>query len=382
MAPHLEMLTVAVAASILARSYTDYSLGHVSTAVVLFVVQFLLYQAYSIIIWPHFVSCHRHLPQPPNNHWFWGQTKRILAEPSGVPMQDWVRNVPNTGLIRYSVWFQQRLLVTSPAALADVLVTKNYDFVKPWHIRTGLGRILGRGILVAEGEEHKVQRKNLSPAFSFRHVKDIYPIFWRKSREMVDCVAAAAASPPTEAAAAAKHISDTDHVDVRKAAQSHVNGAVDVGNWTSRATLDIIGLSGMGRDFDSLHDPDNELTRTYRTVFNPGRAGRILQVAGIFVPFWIMKRLPIKRNRELDDASAYIKQVCRDAIGKKRENMAGGKSHDVDILSVALQSGAFTDEDLVNQMMTFLGESSPAFPVRLRQRSMMPKKKKKKTRIY
>lgn len=185
-------------------------------------------------------------------------------------MRDWVQNVPNQGLITYSVWFQQRVLITTPAALGEVLVTKNYDFVKPWHFRNGLGRILGIGVLLAEGEEHKIQRKNLAPAFAFGHLKrNIVPIFWSKAQELVECLANV-----STAAVDKKHVSDTDNTDLENAAAEHVHGAVDVGNWTSRATLDIIGLSGMGQDFNALQDPDNKLHQTYKLIFNPGKAGR------------------------------------------------------------------------------------------------------------
>ena len=72
-------------------------------------------------------------------------------------MRRWVNEIPNDGLIRYMHLFNaERLLITNPRALAEVLVTKNYDFVKPAMVRNGLGRILGIGVLLAEGEEHKV----------------------------------------------------------------------------------------------------------------------------------------------------------------------------------------------------------------------------------
>jgi hypothetical protein len=72
-------------------------------------------------------------------------------------MRDWSENVPNNGLIRYLHLFNnERVLVTSPKALAEVLVTKNYEFVKPKFFRLNLGRLLGNGILFAEGDEHKV----------------------------------------------------------------------------------------------------------------------------------------------------------------------------------------------------------------------------------
>ena len=90
-------------------------------------------------------------------NWLNGHFKFILKEPTGMPQQRWINEVPNEGLIRYRVLFNtERLLVTSPKALGEVLVQRNYDFVKPAQLRQAIGRILGIGILVAEGEEHKV----------------------------------------------------------------------------------------------------------------------------------------------------------------------------------------------------------------------------------
>lgn len=86
-----------------------------------------------------------------------GQFKRISAEVTGDPHRDWINNVPNEGLVYYtSLLNQGRLLVTSPQALSEVLTTKSYDFIKPEQLRNGLGRVLGIGILLAEGDEHKV----------------------------------------------------------------------------------------------------------------------------------------------------------------------------------------------------------------------------------
>ena len=51
---------------------------------------------------------------------------------------------------------RERILLTSPKALAEVLTTNSYDFVKPQHLREGIGQVLGMGILFAEGDEHKV----------------------------------------------------------------------------------------------------------------------------------------------------------------------------------------------------------------------------------
>lgn len=344
-----QQLATSVAAAIfLGRNAPQYSLGNVTTASLLFFSQLILTVIYRVVIYPRFFSPIRHLPEPPNGHFFMGQTKRILKEPSGYPMRDWAANVKNSGMIRYSFWFQERILVTSTSALSEVLVTKNYDFVKPPQVRNGLGRILGVGILLAEGDEHKTQRKNLMPAFSFRHVKDIYPTFWQKAQEMVKSLGQASEE-------SSKETDEKKSGETGKDEEKHVPGTVNVGNWTSRAALDIIGLSGMGHDFDSLHNPHNQLNEHYRTVFNPGRAGARLQVLGLVIPFWLLSRLPFKRNLEIHDAVKYIKDLCRNLIKNKRVAMESEKGRtEVDILSVALESGGFTDEELVNQMMTFL----------------------------
>ena len=72
-------------------------------------------------------------------------------------MKRWINEVPNNGLIRYThVFNQERVMPVSPKALSEVLVQKNYEFVKPNQLKIGLGRLLGDGILVAEGNVHKV----------------------------------------------------------------------------------------------------------------------------------------------------------------------------------------------------------------------------------
>lgn len=89
-----------------------------------------------------------------------GQFWKIQKEINGQPMREWAQTIPNDGLIYYTTVFNsERVLVTNPKALGEVLTTKNYDFIKPSQLRNGIGRVLGVGILLAEGDEHKVRRQ-------------------------------------------------------------------------------------------------------------------------------------------------------------------------------------------------------------------------------
>ena len=68
------------------------------------------------------------------------------------------------------------------------------------------------------------QRKNLIPAFTYRHVKDLYPIFWTKSSALVNGLMSVSQSEGREPGKAI-----------------HEAPIVEISGWAKRATLDIIG---------------------------------------------------------------------------------------------------------------------------------------------
>lgn len=306
-------------------------------------LQSLTWVVWVVILWPKFFSPLRNLPEPPGGSWWNGHFKQIATEPTGIPMRGWIATVPNDGVMRYlGIGNQERVLVTGPKALSEVLVTKNYHFEKPAMMRYSIGRLLGVGVLLAEGDEHKVQRKNLMPAFAFRHVKDLYPVFWGKTREVVQAMTKAVLAD----AAKQPNLPDPEN--------AHNTAVVEVGNWASRVTLDIIGLAGLGHDFGAIENEDSELNQTYRQVFQPSKQQRAMALLGQIIPPWFLVALPIKHNDKINGASQYIRAVCRDLIGEKKQKLAEKKQADHDILAVALESGGFTDEELVDQLMTFL----------------------------
>ena len=126
-------------------------------------------------------------------------------------------------------------------------------------------------------------------------------------------------------------------------------------HWTSRATLDIIGLAGVGQDFGCLQNPDNELMSAYRRVFHPTGQVKFLNLLAVILPFWLITALPLQRNDDIRTAAATIRRICRELIQLKKTSIEKqGKNSGIDIISVALESKAFSEDNLVDQMMTFL----------------------------
>lgn len=72
-------------------------------------------------------------------------------------MAEWLKSIPNEGMIRYyMVGNLERVLLTTPRALSEVLIHKAYDFCKPELVQLQLRRVTGNGLVLAEGDEHKV----------------------------------------------------------------------------------------------------------------------------------------------------------------------------------------------------------------------------------
>lgn len=266
-------------------------------------------------------------------------------------MREWIKNIPNQGVIRYLGLFNaERLMITDPKGLSELLTLKAYDFVKPSEMRSGIGRILGFGLLLSEGDEHKTQRKNLMPAFAFRHVKELYPKFWEKSREAVIAIS-------EQVRAGGVDSKEMEALDiVRNVDVGEDEAVIEVSEWCSRATLDIIGVTGLGKDFGAIQNPDSRLAAVYRKVTKPSKAAQTVHLLNMLLPVWFVKLLPVKANSDTEEAAGVIKAECRSLIQEKKERLAKAArgAQDMDILSVALESGVFTDEGLVDQMMTFL----------------------------
>ena len=129
---------------------------------------------------------------------------------------------------------------------------------------------------------------------------------------------------------------------------------IEIAEWVSRATLDIIGVAGMGQDFNAIADPNTELNHVYRRIFQPSRAAQILSVLQFFIPPFLLRLLPLQRNSDVHNASKVARDTSRRLVQAKKVAIAEKKPITHDIVSVALESGGFTDDQLVDNMMTFL----------------------------
>ncbi|KAJ5297848.1 hypothetical protein N7508_008097 [Penicillium antarcticum] len=304
-----------------------------------FGANFLLLAIWRVFIWPFFFNPLRHLPTVRGP--LIG-AKVFMLHPRGSITIDWLRTVPNEGLIHFREALNYSfLLATNHRALMDVLHTNSYDFVKPPGGREFLARGLGYGLILSEGDAHRAQRKAVTPAFTIKNIRAMYPLMWTKTQLFLSQL----------------------EKEIRMHAlpglhNANPAGFIEIGGWANRLTLDIIGPAAIGRDFQSLENENDPVSQNYSAILKPSPDLILLFGASLLLPQWLVKLIPCKANIVLPRNVRYLRQVFHDILREKRKFLESEKSEqeaaDGDILGTMMRGGGFSDSELVDQMLTFL----------------------------
>ncbi|KAF4212512.1 hypothetical protein CNMCM8980_000902 [Aspergillus fumigatiaffinis] len=294
---------------------------------------------WDFIIYPFFITANRHLPTVKGS---FVNGKIIFDNPRGrLPLQ-WMKTIPNEGLIHFrDVFNRSHLLPSNHQALLDIMSTNTYDFEKPWRAREFLARIIGFGLILSEGAAHKKQRKALTPAFNIKNIRSLYSLMWEKTGLFLDELEKEIRQNPMEGT------SPEDGV-----------GKVEMSVWASRLTLDIIGPAAMGRDFRSLHNPENKVADSFLAILEPTKEKMAFLAINFILPQWFARRLPWRLNKVIDTETGFLRDLCKGIVHEKRKTIVSSnmtaKELEADILGTMMVGGDFTDDELVDQMLTFL----------------------------
>ncbi|KEP48914.1 cytochrome P450 family protein [Rhizoctonia solani 123E] len=282
----------------------------------------------------------RELPGPPNESFIFGNLKRVFAAPNSVVHESWLEKYGST--VRYRGFLSSyRLFTVDHRALAYVM-SQPGSFPKPENVRRSLADVLGEGLLFAEGETHKRQRRIMNPAFGPVQVRELVPIFWQKSNKLKDA-----------------------WLNIIKSS-SEGRIVIDVLPWLSRATLDIIGVAGFDYHFNALDGNDeDELSKAFNNAFESGQNFSTLAILQAFVP--IFRFIPDERSRGRVASMATMSRIGMKLITEKRAALeydykTGSASHGRDLLTLLIKSNMaseneahmMSDDEVLGQISTFL----------------------------
>ncbi|OTA93586.1 hypothetical protein M434DRAFT_395518 [Hypoxylon sp. CO27-5] len=324
---------------VLPNYFTDtYSQGIIKLIVSIFAVNYALWFFYSAIIYPDLISPLRKFPRPK-----WWLPRMIYGRLASKTTQaelllDIMQDVSNDGIVALREITDSRLLITGPSVLADLLVHRSYDFEKPQNMRKFLSGIIGKGLVTTEGEDHKFLRKNSLNAFSFRRVKELYPMIWKNSLTFTEALE-----------------EDIRNQSSGNNANSKLpTGKAEISRWASKITLNIMGIAGLGRDLNVLKNSDDTLVQNYETIFNPSKEMLLYFVLSAWFSVRLVRMLPWKMNQVFERTVLGLRDRCSQLVRDKQEALQKNEGENLDILSVLIKSGNFSDDDLCNQLLTYL----------------------------
>ncbi|RDB23388.1 hypothetical protein Hypma_009433 [Hypsizygus marmoreus] len=223
---------------------------------------------------------------------------------------------------------EDRLLLSDPKALQYIYQTSGYNFAKQPE-RLELTRIVtGRGIIWAEGDDHKRHRKVMLPGFSGPEAKAFTPLF---------------------SATAAKLCEKWKDVIAASPDQSSV---FDMPSWLSRATLDAIGEAAFDYEFGALDDADNALGKafanlpihTFGTLTGPQifAQNAIAYLPNSLRPSFV-DHMPSKKLVHARATAKLATEVARALVDSKAAALLQGKGNR-DIMSLLVKANASENE--------------------------------------
>lgn len=258
-----------------------------------------------------------------------------------------MREVPNEGLITYrSMFHRDRVLVTSPKAISEILVRDTYSYEKPAEERAVISRFLGNGLTIVEGNVHKFQRKHMNAVFTLSNIKKHYSTFWCKAQELAERIIAEISTSHS----IAQHPANTCEFDTKHSTVQ------DVSHWASKTTLDIIGMAGLGKDFGNLKDVRNELFDVYQEVFEHSPTKDLFMAINRTLPTYFVQSLPCNINRRITATTKLLRSICVDLVDENVRNSitCGGGAPEKDIISQLMKSSGWGSSDLVEQLLTLV----------------------------
>ncbi|KAF7328581.1 hypothetical protein MVEN_02546200 [Mycena venus] len=273
---------------------------------------------YRAVLYPRFFSPLRNVPGPPLGNPFFGQFLTILRNKTCIPQRDWA-NKYGPVVRQMGLFGEERLILLSPEALQQFVVTGRLEYPRPQFIRDVMGMIVGYGLFTVTGDEHKQLRKSITP-----RVFD--------SKPHGPCVETDMYYEPIEG------LIDIMKTKLGADSAQETGKILPVYEWMCKVTLDIICETAFGYKSDCLHNPSAELAVAFESIaglqtgLNLAKLIFVISLPGgsrlsrsdfLFRHRLLLRRIPGLRNLgTLLDGLHRIRNISRDLLRAKTADLS------------------------------------------------------------
>ncbi|KAF8515698.1 cytochrome P450 [Hysterangium stoloniferum] len=189
-----------------------------------------------------------HLPGPKSPSWLIGNIASF-QRPDNAAEADFAWTKEYGYAFRTKGCFGEDVLYLSdPKALQYILNKSGYNYPKTNEVRIRQQFATGHDSIVwADGAKHARQRKVMSPAFSSPALKGFLPEFSHFAKKTSSAW--------------------KDMIEKQAKSTSSSTPVINVAAWLTRTTLDIIGATAFGYQYNALEGEGSELYEVYHNLF-------------------------------------------------------------------------------------------------------------------
>ncbi|KAI0665798.1 cytochrome P450 [Trametes maxima] len=299
----------------------------------------------ALIYVAHWLSNRKHedvrrIPSAPRElaHWLWGHEFLTFQGQATETYTKWAARCGPFFRVKGALFHPDIIVAADHAAVQHIFQNAD-DYVKSPAFRPPVANVLGKGLVWAEGDDHKAQRRIIAPAFSSEAVKGMADDIFECSEKLESRL--------------------TNHVLSAGGAAT-----VNITEYASTCTLDIIGRVAFGHDFKAGQSAEaKEIHASWEGHVNAGLgfSGFVGMLAVRAVPLimLLLTKLPVEAIR----AGGRIRKITSKLSMRLLESGAVNEKGR-DIMSILVKAerareGTFkgtglTPQQIVDNMSTFI----------------------------
>ncbi|KAJ7627812.1 cytochrome P450 [Mycena polygramma] len=232
----------------------------------------------------------------------------------------------------------KKIVLTDPKALAHFYQSERSVYVKTENDRLFIDKIFGRGIVWAEGDVHKRQRKALTPAFSNAAIRTLTSVFYDSTHKL-------------------KTLWDTILEPTKE------GGIIEVQEWMNRIALDSIGIAGFSHDFHYLDGEQSAVTAAFKAlqIAETSFLSKLMFILSLTFP--VLMNIPTPRMRLFWELRRSLNVIADRMYANTRNEKDGDVAEgltDQSVIGLLLKAEDsdeqthMTQEEVVAQMMVLL----------------------------
>ncbi|KAG2125601.1 cytochrome P450 [Suillus cothurnatus] len=277
---------------------------------------------------------------PPRTSFIYGISRDLASSKDSAGMYERWATEYGVAYMIPSILRRTEIVLCDPKAIAHFYARETWTYVQTPLSLVLMESSMGRGLLWSQGEDHRRQRKALTPAFSNAAIRKITSVFY-------------------DSAYKAKGAWDTA-IESSK----DDNTVIEVQNWMNHISLDTVGIAGFSHDFGSLDGKRASVTEAFDNFGNNQQASAVNKAFMLFASvFPIITKIPTKRTNLFKKLGMTMGEISNDLlIRSRREKDANlsGKDEEKSIIGLLIKSESqdaelhLSKEEVVAQMKVLL----------------------------